>query len=105
MATIHNSNVVHLVETGVEAPLWKGKNRKSVRKFWRRLTYQECQELTPRFIVHFLSSDYVYRMRVTSIKKWKRTNKIEVRWQYGLYRFGKQVVYPDVEIPFVMEVA
>jgi hypothetical protein len=81
-----------------------GERNKAMRKthVFQFLTMDELRQLN-RVHIYYVpelpcppyDSAWVYRVRITSIKTWKRKPDIEVHWQYGLYRFGYETVVSD----------
>jgi hypothetical protein len=72
----------------------RGDNRKSpeIVKF-EILTTDECKALTGH--AHILDRvGKVARVKITSVKTWKRRPDVEVRCQYGLYEHFKITITP-----------
>lgn len=66
---------------------------------YRIMTYDECRVLSSGQAVFWYSehTDMVHRMKITSVKTWKRSPKIVVHWKYGLYEYGEVAMYPDIK--------
>lgn len=88
------------------AKLRSDKRKKPEMKEYRFLSFDECKQLSswdhPLVIDRFHN---IVSVKITSIKTWKTRPEVEIRWKYGLYEYGSEMVYPDRQQEFfVIEV-
>jgi hypothetical protein len=91
--------------TTFEAKLRSDKRKSPEMKQYRRLTFQECKNLSG----HSLYLDrfgQIATVKITTIKTWKTRPEIEIHCKFGMYEYFQDTIRPDDldRINFVVEV-
>lgn len=91
----------------VSASLRSDRRKYPETRLYRYLSYQELKDKQNYYRSnHILLLDQngkVARVKVTSIKTWKRKPDLEIHCQFGLYEFFVETVTPDSAPVFLTE--
>jgi hypothetical protein len=86
------------------AKLRSDKRKNPEMKVYRHLTIAECKALHGYAMAVDRHGD-IARVQITSIKTWKTRPEFEVRWKFGMYEFGRELITRDEDNRFfVIEV-
>lgn len=73
-------------------------DRKGIMRQYRYLTPDECKTFgtySPRHCQMIDKYGDIREVKITSVKTWKTRPDIEVRWKYGLYEYGAELITPN----------
>lgn len=63
-------------------------------KEYHEINYQDCKNIGPHALCISVYGD-VIRVKITSIKTWKRKPDIQIGLKYGLYEYATTTIYPN----------
>jgi hypothetical protein len=63
-------------------------DRKGKPREFTPLSFDECKALSGYSLVFWYHTNKVHRVKITSVKTWKRRPEIEVHYKHGMFDYG-----------------